>query len=187
MPDSQSLPRLSDPEHFYAGGSFPSLGCLKGERMKDTGKAADFLIALAVVVISIVLWFQADKMPQSNRGIGPGDFPKFICVVLFVLGMIQLVSIVVRSKGIPLIDFKSVNVRYLVRVLIMLALTFVYYKLLKPVGFLLMTPVYLFASFILFGYRKKLIAAVVAVAFPVVVYFLFSRVFMVILPRGILG
>ena len=155
--------------------------------MKDTRKAADFWVALAVVVISVVFWIQADKMPQSTRGIGPGDFPKFICAILFFLGIVQLVSVVVKCKGIPLIDFKNVKVRYLVRVLIMFVLTFVYYKLLKPVGFLLTTPFYLFASFILFGYKKKLTAAIVAVVFSVAVYFLFSRVFMVILPRGILG
>ena len=155
--------------------------------MKDTKKAADFWIAILVIALSIIFFIQADRMPGSDRGIGPGDYPKVICYVLFALGAIQLVTVIIRSKGIPLIDFKSINSRYLPRALIMLLLTLLYYKLLKPVGFLLTTPLYLFASFILFGYKKKVKAAIIAIVFSVVVYFLFTKVFLVILPRGILG
>lgn len=155
--------------------------------MKDTKKAADFWISLIVIVVSIILFINASNMPQSSRGIGPGDYPKVICAVLFVLGLIQLVVTVIECKGIPLIDFSSINKKYLLRALIMLALTLLYYYLLKPVGFLITTPLYLFASFILFGYKKKVKAAIIAIVFSVAVYFLFTKVFLVILPRGILG
>lgn len=155
--------------------------------MKDTKKAADFWIALGIIVLSVVFYLQADAMPGSQRGIGPGDYPKVICYVLFALGIIQLVTTLIKAKGFPLIDFKAVNVRYLVRAFIMFAMTFVYYKVVKQVGFLLLTPFYLFASFMLFGYKKKIKAAIIAVVFSVAVYFLFTRVFLVILPRGILG
>ena len=69
----------------------------------------------------------------------------------------------------------------------MVVITFLYYKLMKPVGFLLTTPIYLFSSFMLFKYKNKIKGLVVAVVFTVVVYFLFTKVFMVFLPRGILG
>ena len=148
--------------------------------MKDTKKAADFWISLIVIVVSIILFINASNMPQSSRGIGPGDYPKVICAVLFVLGLIQLVVTVIECKGIPLIDFSSINKKYLLRALIMLALTLLYYYLLKPVGFLI-------TSFILFGYKRKLKGAVIALIFSIAVYFLFTKVFLVILPRGILG
>ena len=57
----------------------------------------------------------------------------------------------------------------------------------KGVGYLLTTPIYLFASFMLFGYKKKVKGAVIAVIFTVCIYLLFTKVFMVFLPRGILG
>ncbi len=155
--------------------------------MKDTRKAADFWVSLLVIAISIIFFVQASDMPKSDRGIGPGDYPKIICIVLFVLGMIQLVTTVVKCKGIPLIDFKTVQGRYLFRAAIMLAMTIAYYMLVKKVGFVLLTPFYLFGSFMLFGYKRKILAAIIAVVFSVVIYILFVRVFMVILPRGILG
>ncbi len=155
--------------------------------MKDTKKAADFWISILIIAISIIFFISADAMPDSDRGIGPGDYPKVICAVLFVLGVIQLASTLISSKGFPLIDFKTINGRYLLRALIMLAFTVLYYKLMRKVGFLITTPIYLFASFMLFGYKKKIIAAVIAIVFSVVVYFLFTKVFLVVLPRGILG
>ena len=155
--------------------------------MKDTKKAADFWISILIIAISIIFFITADAMPDSNRGIGPGDYPKVICTVLFVLGVIQLILVLIKSKGFPLIDFKSINGRYILRAFIMLLMTVLYYKLMKGVGFLITTPIYLFASFMLFGYKKKIKAAIIAILFSVVVYFLFTKVFLVILPRGILG
>ncbi|MGN0906093.1 MAG: tripartite tricarboxylate transporter TctB family protein [Bullifex sp.] len=155
--------------------------------MKDNRKAADFIISIVLLVMSAFLFMNAMKMPSAEKGIGPGDYPKFICAVLFFLSLVQLVSVIASVKGIPLIDFKQINTRYLLRALIMVAATFVYYKLMKPVGFLIMTPLYLFGSFMLFGYKKKVKGAVIAIVFSVAVYLLFTKVFMVFLPRGILG
>ena len=155
--------------------------------MKDTKKAADFIISILLLILSAFLFLNASRMPSAEKGIGPGDYPMFICAVLFFLALLQLISVIISAKGIPLIDFRAVNTRYLVRTLIMAALTFVYYKLMKPVGFLITTPLYLFASFMLFGYKRKVKGVVIALVFSVAVYILFSRVFMVFLPRGILG
>lgn len=155
--------------------------------MKDTKKAADFWISILIIAISIIFFITANAMPKSDRGIGPGDYPKVICSVLFVLGVVQLITVLIKSKGLPLIDFKTINRRYLLRAFIMLLMTVLYYKLMKSIGFLITTPIYLFASFMLFGYKKKIKAAIIAIVFSVVVYFLFTKVFLVILPRGILG
>ena len=155
--------------------------------MKDTKKAADFWISILIIAISIIFFITANAMPNSDRGIGPGDYPKVICSVLFVLGVVQLITVLIKSKGLPLIDFKTINRRYLLRAFIMLLMTVLYYKLMKSIGFLITTPIYLFASFMLFGYKKKIKAAIIAIVFSVVVYFLFTKVFLVILPRGILG
>lgn len=155
--------------------------------MKDTKKAADFIISIILIALSVFLYMTADKMPGATKGIGPGDYPKFICAILFVLGVIQLISVIVSAKGIPLIAFNEINKKYLLRALIMVVATFVYYKLMKPIGYLLTTPLFLFGSFMLFGYKKKIKGVIIALVFTVVVYLLFTKVFMIFLPRGILG
>ena len=75
--------------------------------MKNTEKAADFWIAVAVMAVSIFLYSNASKMPKSARGIGPGDYPRFICAVLIVLCTIQIIRTLIECKGLPLIDFKN--------------------------------------------------------------------------------
>ena len=94
--------------------------------MKDNKKSADFIISILLICLSAFLYMTANKMPSATKGIGPGDYPKFICLILFVLGVVQLISVIISSKGIPLIDFKRINVKYLVRALIMVVMTFVY-------------------------------------------------------------
>ena len=54
--------------------------------MKDTKKAADFIISIILIALSAFLYMTADKMPGATKGIGPGDYPKFICTILFILG-----------------------------------------------------------------------------------------------------
>ena len=155
--------------------------------MKDTNKAADFWIAVGIMVVSIFLYNNADKMPNSARGIGPGDYPKIICVVLIILSVLQIIRILFECKGFPLIDFKGINVVYLVRAFGMILLSWLYYTFLKRIGFLVLTPIYLFISFFLFGYKKWIRGIVYSVAFSAAVYFLFVKVFLVLLPKGILG
>ena len=151
--------------------------------MKNTEKAADFWIAIVVMVVSIFLYCNASKMPKSARGIGPGDYPRIICCVLIVLCIIQIIRILVEHKGIPLIDFKNTNVKYLVRASVMILLSWLYYTFLKKVGFFAL----IFTSFLLFGYRNWVRGAIYSVAFSAAVYFLFVKVFLVLLPKGILG
>ena len=155
--------------------------------MKDTKKAADFIISIILIALSVFLYMIADKMPGATKGIGPGDYPKFICTILFILGVIQLISVIVASKGIPLIEIKEINAKYLLRALIMVVATFVYYKLMKPIGYIITTPIFLFGSFMLFGYKKKIKGVIIALIFTIAVYLLFTKVFMIFLPRGILG
>ncbi len=155
--------------------------------MKDTNKAADFWIAVGVLFVSIFLFINADKMPKSARGIGPGDYPKIICIVLIILGGLQIIRLLFECKGLPLIDFKKINLVYLGRAFAMILLSWLYYTFLKQIGFLILTPIYLFISFILFGYRKWIRGIIYSVAFSTAVYFLFVKVFLVLLPKGILG
>ena len=155
--------------------------------MKDTSKASDFIVGIAVMAVSVVFYIQANAMEKVDLGIGPGDYPKIICYVLFFLGLIQTVKTVVICRGIPLLDFKSMNGKYLLRVFIMAFLTYLYYRFVKKVGFLLLTPVYMYLSVLLFGYKNKIKGAIITVIFTTAMYFLFTIVFKVILPRGILG
>ncbi len=153
--------------------------------VKNTKKASDFWVGAIVMVISAIFFIEACKMPSQSRGIGPGDYPKFVCVLLFILGAVQVLRTLL-SGGFPLVDWKNMQTRYLIRAFIMIAGTYVYYLLIDIIGFPLITPVYIWLSMMFFGYKKKVVAAVIAVVFSTAVYLLFTKVFMVLLPGGFL-
>jgi uncharacterized membrane protein len=63
-------------------------------------------------------------------------------------------------------------------------MAFVYVRLLKPIGFPLLTPFFLYGTIMLFGYKKKRTAAIVSIGATAVIFLLFNVVFMVFLPVG---
>lgn len=155
--------------------------------VKNTKVAADFLIAILLIIISLVFFIEATKLPDKDLGLGPGEYPKFICICLFLLGLVQAVKSILMVRGIPIIDISEINKTALLRFSFFVLTTYLYYKLLKPIGFPIVTPFYLFFSIWSFGYKSKLKAALYSIVFTIIVYFLFTKVFYVMLPAGILG
>lgn len=155
--------------------------------VKNTKIAADFIIAIVIIAIAIVFYVESLALPTKTQGIGPGVYPQFICIILFFLGIVQIIKCVLMVRGIPVIDVEKVNKKGLLRVLIMVVATYLLYKLMKPVGFPIVAPIYLFFAICFFGYKNKIKAAIFSVVFTTALYFLFTKVFLVMLPAGILG
>ena len=155
--------------------------------VKNTKIAADFIIAIVIIAIAIVFYVESLALPTKTQGIGPGVYPQFICIILFFLGIVQIIKCILMVRGIPIIDVEKVNKKGLLRVLIMVVATYLLYKLMKPVGFPIVAPIYLFFAICFFGYKNKIKAAIFSVVFTTALYFLFTKVFLVMLPAGILG
>jgi putative tricarboxylic transport membrane protein len=155
--------------------------------VKNTKIAADFIIAIVIIAIAIVFYVESLALPTKTQGIGPGVYPQFICIILFFLGIVQIIKCILMVRGIPVIDVEKVNKKGLLRVLIMVVATYLLYKLMKPVGFPIVAPIYLFFAICFFGYKNKIKAAIFSVVFTTALYFLFTKVFLVMLPAGILG
>lgn len=155
--------------------------------VKNTKVAADFIIALVVIAIAVVFFVESQKLPTKAKGIGPGVYPTFICAILFFLGVAQVIKCVCVVGGIPVVDGAGVDWKGLARIGVMVLATYLFYKLLKVVGFPILAPLYLFFAICFFGYKNKVKAAIFSVVFTTAVYFLFTKVFLVMLPAGILG
>lgn len=155
--------------------------------VKNTKVAADFIIALVIIAIAVIFYVESLALPTKTQGIGPGVYPQFICIILFFLGIVQIIKCILLVRGIPIVDVENVNKRGLLRVVIMVFATYLLYKLMKPVGFPIVAPIYLFFAICFFGYKNKIKAAVFSVVFTTALYFLFTKVFLVMLPSGILG
>ena len=149
--------------------------------MKET-KRVDFWVGLALMVLSGAVWLLTAKLPVPKRGIGPGQYPRVIATVMFILGLVQLLT---NLKGGYPGKGDSTNWMHLGRALLLAFIAFVYVRLLKFVGFPLLTPFLLFGVIKLFGYKQTKVAVLLSIGATAVIFVLFNVVFMVFLPLGI--
>ena len=148
--------------------------------MKET-KRIDVWTGVALMALSVVVWVLTSDLPTPKRGIGPGDYPRVITAVLFVLGLTMTISNLI--SGYPAKGEKT-NWLYLGRMVLMAVMAFAYVRMLKFFGFPLLTPFFLFGTIALFGYRSWWKNAIISVVATGIIFVLFNVIFMVFLPTG---
>ena len=147
--------------------------------MKET-RYADLIAGIMLMLLSAFWFFQAEEMLKVDHGIGPGDYPKFVAVALFFLGAILTLQSLI--KGLPKWKTK-IDKKPALRFIVFVAVTVVYIRLMKFLGFNLVTPLYIFFGCWFFGYRKYVVAAVTSVGVTAGIYIVFRMIFMVMLPE----
>jgi len=114
---------------------------------------------------------------------GPSFFPSLISVALIVLSLALLVQGIRGLQGEPVFpDGVTIPWRSMCLMGLLVALA----ALLPIVGFLAVSIPFFAALMVLYGVRKPVYLAISAVIIPVVLFYLFSRGFNILLPRGIL-
>jgi len=151
----------------------------------------DFATGIGIMAISIAVYVIAGKMPNAKLGIGPGEYPTVIAVVLFFLG------IALSAQNIPWkkskagnakkdADSKPISLQMIKRPFLIAIVVFAYIRGMFYLGFLLLTPFFLFFAIWFFGYRRYLRAAIISVMTTAIIYVVFYYGFQVLLPRFIL-
>lgn len=149
--------------------------------MKKKKAFSELIIGLACMALGIAVYIAAGNLQQVKLGIGPGGFPKFIAVVLLLLGAVQTIMTLVSGVNAPKFN---VDKRAMGLFIAAVALAVAYVLLVTQVGFLLLTPVLLVAYMYLFGERKWIKMIAIAVVTTVCIWLLFTDVFMIFLPAG---
>ena len=103
-------------------------------------------------------------------------FPNILFGILIFCGICLLYQSQKRVNKVKLPTFNYV------RLGAMLAVLSGYVYIMDYVGFILATVLFLFAAMYVFGERRKLILFSVSIAAAVIVYFLFTEAFMIVLP-----
>ena len=152
--------------------------------MKKIANAiACIFIAVAVVFFIISLSFPAG----SNGAVGPGYFPRIMCVLVILLSVLELVL----SKGekIPaelekVTIFKKENLR----VWLTMGITLVYIICIKEVGFIVSSIVFQYGLNYYFKVheKSKVLSAILPIIVVAVLYFVFHNLLHVNLPTGLL-
>lgn len=150
-------------------------------------KISETVVHIVLVLFGAALWLTAQKIEVGAAMGQGGDFMPKLCSSIWLVLSILILVFGLRTPDAGGED--SVSIRGLLSTL---ALLFAYILLLKPIGFVITSIVYMFVQMLLFvpaEYRNKrnyVIFAAVSVILPIAVNLLFANVFSLILPTGIL-
>jgi hypothetical protein len=151
-------------------------------------RKADFLSAIVLIVLSAGAAAAALAMPQYKQGwyAAPGFPPLAFAVILGAMGLALLVRTLLRGGWTFRLGpehWRRVRDSPAVRrVVVMCAFIFAFILLFAKVPFLLLSTVFLFGTIWYFKGAKPLSNAVISITATVVVWYIFSVVFMVPLP-----
>jgi putative tricarboxylic transport membrane protein len=149
-----------------------------------------------LVVFSLFIFIASFSIPTTDVSkIGSAFFPKLLSVILFMLGLQLLVSGLIHSyqnkrRSISSDSSQKGAERTLdIAVVLTPLLIFAYFMLVKPLGFIISTTLYLFFQiWTLYSDARmnKVLIASASLFFSIVVYFIFRTAFDLYLPAGIL-
>lgn len=157
-------------------------------------KYGDLIVGAFYAVLSAAILIMARALPKSKvMAIGPDFMPTVVGVISLVLSIILIVQAIGKlhaNKGAD--EVKEKDESDYKRVLESLILATIYVNVLKPVGFLISTFVYLTLQMIVLAPNDKrskkeiLKYVIINLVFTVVVFVLFRYGFKIILPSGII-
>ena len=149
--------------------------------MKKKKPFSELVIGLACMALGVAVFVAAGNLQKVRLGIGPSGFPKFIAIVLGILGLAQTVTALFSGVEKPKFD---VDKRAAGLFIAAVAMAVVYVTLVTQIGFIILTPLLLIGLMVLFGERSIVKMLIIAVITTVCVWLLFTEVFMIFLPAG---
>ena len=142
---------------------------------------SELVIGVACMALGVAVFIAAGSLQKVKLGIGPAGMPKFVAVLLMVLGLAQTVTAV--STGVKKPEFK-VDKKAASLFAAAVVMSVVYVLLVDTIGFIIMTPLLLIGLMWLFGERNIVKMLIIAAITTVCIWLLFTKVFMIFLPVG---
>ena len=158
-----------------------------------TSKKKELLIGVAMLGTGLGYLLMTTQLPRHD-GIDAAFVPSLLSAMLCLLGFLQLLSVRGLSKAVAEGEVEvegetpaSSDIKTVVKTL---ALIVGYIALLNPVGFPIMTAIYLYLQFIVLtplDHRvNHLVYALIALVTSAITYLLFREAFDLMLPSGLL-
>lgn len=141
------------------------------------------VIGIAVGVTAILLTTGFRQF--VNVPIGPEVFPRIMATGLIVCSVALLIFNLVKkdTDAAPPLSPRDHGIQ---RMLIVVGLVLAYYLLLEIVGYLILSPILLFLSMLVMGYRKYRNMVIISLSVTAAVFLLFWQLLVIELPNGFL-
>lgn len=155
-----------------------------------TSKKKELLIGVAMLGVGLGYLLMTSQLP-GREGIDATFVPYLLSAMLCLLGGMHLLTVFKAPQAVHGSNEAEADGPDLRTVSVTLALIVGYIALLQPVGFAIMTAVYLYLQFLVLTPQdhkaNHLGYALIAVITSAVVYLLFREAFDLMLPSGLLG
>ncbi|MCI8211435.1 hypothetical protein AUC61_18050 [Pseudomonas sp. S25] len=160
-----------------------------------TCKKKELIIGAAMFGTALGYLLMTLKLP-THSGIDAAFVPALLAGMLGLLAVIQLVSVFstpqAPADNLPQVDVEETSTAVDVKTVVKtLALIVGYIALMNPVGFPIMTVVYLYLQFIVLTPHDQKVRhvtyALIALATSAVIYLLFREAFDLMLPAGLMN
>ncbi len=154
----------------------------------------DLFAGVFALLFGLFIFIVSFTIGKVNlAGVGPDYLPRAVGIYIIGLSTIMLVTTVVNHflKGSVHTGENASAPSFDVRTLLLTVLLLIaYVALLVPVGFILVSALFLFGQMFILapdGQRKIPLFVILSLVIPAIVYVLFVNVFSLMLPSGILG
>lgn len=134
-------------------------------------------LAAVFILVSIVVIASANQFP-SGSNLGPGFFPIIVSVGIIAFGIVDI--LVDDDTQLEMSNFSMTPP------VIMFAFLVGYLLLMPITGFLVGTMLFLPIALYYSTVRSKLMIALISIGLPILLFYVFGRIFMVRLPEGII-
>lgn len=145
--------------------------------MNISKKLATSPLAVVFILVSIVVIYFASQFPDSGE-IGPEFFPIVTSVGIIVFAAIDLFVADDSEFEIGDHDLKAAGLAFV--------LVGAYVVLMPVTGFLVGTMLFIPLTLYYSGVRSTMTIIALSVVFPIVLFFIFSQLFLISLPEGII-
>ncbi len=155
-------------------------------KKKVTAQFSNIICAVVGMVIGTVAIVLTTGFRQFvNVPVGPEVFPRIMAIGLIVCSVALLIFNLIKKdtdKAPPL----SPRDHGIQRMLIIVGLVLCYYLLLEIIGYLILSPILLFVSMLVMGYRKYRNMIIISLSVTALVFLLFWQMLTIDLPNGFL-
>lgn len=147
-----------------------------------TNQAIGIYLSIAFAILLAYLWFSPWAHRVMRDGFMLGLFPMFGAAAMLFCSIALIIDPLRREVHEDVADLAWLDLALAV---ILIAGVAVYFAIMTKIGFVLVTPVFIFVYMMWFGVRPVRLTALLAVTIPVGIYIMFSLLG-VRLPNGML-
>lgn len=144
----------------------------------------EIIVSLLILVTSCYLYIEAMRFREfrAYAEVGPDFWPKIVLILLIALSGALTVSNVIKwrkSRG-EVRDREEGWKRVLIAVFLLVG----YIYVLKPLGFIVASPLFITGMMLLIMPKRKKVIPIAVACIMAIIYILFGRLLFVPLPKG---